>query len=70
MQKVEPGPGKKKKVPALAQLFQPLTNCNPQIEGQVEILMCGVARKRGLLLSLLTGQISDAESGVAGLMTI
>ncbi len=29
MQKVEFGPRSKKKVPALAQLFQPPTNCNP-----------------------------------------
>jgi len=31
MQKVESGPESKKKVPALAQLFQPPTNCKPLI---------------------------------------
>ncbi len=31
MQKVEPRSASKKKVPALAQLFQPLTNCNPVV---------------------------------------
>ncbi len=37
MQKVEPGPEPKKKVPTLAQLFQPLANCNP-LFGDLEIV--------------------------------
>ncbi len=36
MQKVESGPESKKKVPALAQLFQPPTNCNPSLDDTSE----------------------------------